>query len=275
MRTPTAAERNWAYEIIEKNCKSKGKYLKSEVQDLNKFVEKVKNVYPAYNVSIKNCFESTKNILKEIVKWIQAEQKVDNKLKLVWFKSFINMVIACIRAGLNFALGWINRFLRNATESLPSGFLYALGTMTAVTFVTSSLILGIVSAVLIIGMTIWRQMAEDIDYKIRKNPSIWQRIKEKISDWLNLGNDDEIPEELLPPEPKAPNIMATRIGENMEIAAGIFFIILFKAIVAARLNEELQQKINILKPLLTPTGALLGLLTTLLLLGSGGASAII
>lgn len=275
MRTPTAAERNWAYEIIEKNCKSKGKYLKSEVQDLNKFVEKVKNVYPAYNVSVKNCFESTKNVLKEIVKWIQAEQKVDNKLKLVWFKSFINMVIACIRAGLNFALGWINRFLRNATESLPSGFLYALGTMTAVTFVTSSLILGIVSAVLIIGMTIWRQMAEDIDYEIRKNPSIWQRIKEKISDWLNLGNDDEIPEELLPPEPKAPNIMATRIGENMEIAAGILFVIILKAIIAARLNEELQQKINILKPLLTPTGALLGLLTTLLLLGSGGASAII
>jgi len=226
-------------------------------------------------VSVKNCFESTKNVLKEIVKWIQAEQKVDNKLKLVWFKSFINMVIACIRAGLNFALGWINRFLRNATESLPSGFLYALGTMTAVTFVTSSLILGIVSAVLIIGMTIWRQMAEDIDYEIRKNPSIWQRIKEKISDWLNLGNDDEIPEELLPPEPKAPNIMATRIGENMEIAAGILFVIILKAIIAARLNEELQQKINILKPLLTPTGALLGLLTTLLLLGSGGASAII
>jgi uncharacterized membrane protein len=147
--------------------------------------------------------------------------------------------------------------------------------MTAVTFVTSSLILGIVSAVLIIGMTIWKQMAEDIDYEIRKNPSIWQRIKEKISDWLNLGNDDEIPEELLPPEPKAPNIMATRIGENMEIAAGILFVIILKAIIAARLNEELQQKINILKPLLTPTGALLGLLTTLLLLGSGGASAII
>jgi hypothetical protein len=61
----------------------------------------------------------------------------------------------------------------------------------------------------------------------------------------------------------------------MEIAAGILFVIILKAIIAARLNEELQQKINILKPLLTPTGALLGLLTTLLLLGSGGASAII
>lgn len=275
MRTPSFRERNWAYEAIEKNCRSKGQYLKAEVQDYNAFVSKVLNTYPAYKNSIKSCFESVKNLLKEVVKWIHVDHDVNNKLKLTWFKSFLNTIIASLRAGLNFALGWMRRFVQNATESLPAGVIYALGTFTVVSAVTSSTILGIVAGTIIIGMTLWRQVVEDMDIQLQKEPSIWQRMKEKISDWLNLGDDEEIPEQLLPPEPKAPNIMATRIGESSELAAGIFFVVVLKAVIAARFNEELKNKINILKPLLTPTGALLGLLTTLLLLGSGGVSAII
>lgn len=275
MRTPSYAERMVALDIVEKNCKSKGAYLKEHVKDYKKFLNKVSRMYPAYTKTTESCLSSSKNILIEIVKYVHIDNKVTNTIQLKWFKSFLNTVVGSIKAGLSVVLGMLNNYIKRSTQDLFNTAVSAVYTTFMVTLITSSVVVGVVSAVVILGIGLWMNSAEKQinDLRIKKGPSWWDKFKDKISGIF--GDDEEVPEELLPPEPKTPNITATIINESAGAIGAVIFLLMLKAVVINRFNEELKEKIGLLSSLFTPTNVLLGLLSTLLLVGSGGVSAIV
>lgn len=275
MRIPSKSQRFEMLSTVEKNCKSKGLYLKPHAQDYTSFLNKIYRTYPAYKQTISNCISSTKNILMEIVKWSHVDNQVKNEVQLRWFKSFINTVVSSIKAGLNIVLGYIKNYIASATRSLFDTSIATIATPIIITLITSSVVMGIVSAVVILGIGLWMNNAERTisKTKIATGPSRWNKIQDKLRNIF--GDDVEIPEELKPPEPQAPNITATFVQESAGVVGGFIFLIFLKAVIVNRFNEELKEKISILSSLFTPTSALLGLLTTLLVVGSGGISAIV
>lgn len=277
MRIPTKSQRLAMLYTVEKNCKSKGAYLKPQVKDYNLFLNKVYRTYPAYRKTIENCISSTKNILMEIVKWSHVNNKINNAIQLKWFKSFINTIVSSIKSGLNIALGYIKNYIKTATRSLFDTAAATVITPVIVTYITSSVVIGLISAVVILGIGLWMNSAERKISRARlsSGPSRWNKIQDKIKGIF--GSDGvEIPEELLPPDPQAPNITATFVKESASgMLGGFIFMVFLKAVIVNRFNEELKEKISIMSSLFTPTNALIGLLTTLLVIGSGGISAIV
>jgi len=277
MRIPTKSQRLAMLHTVEKNCKSKGAYLKPQVKDYNLFLNKVYRTYPAYRKTIENCISSTKNILMEIVKWSHVNNKINNAIQLKWFKSFINTIVSSIKSGLNIALGYIKNYIKAATRSLFDTAAATVITPVIVTYITSSVVIGLISAVVILGIGLWMNSAERKISRARlsSGPSRWNKIQDKIKGIF--GSDGvEIPEELLPPDPQAPNITATFVKESASgMLGGFIFMVFLKAVIVNRFNEELKEKISIMSSLFTPTNALIGLLTTLLVIGSGGISAIV
>ncbi len=274
MRIPSKQQRLQTLDIVEKNCKSKGAYLKEHVQDYNSFLNKVARMYPMYAKSTQSCLSSSKNILIELVKHTHMDNKITNKLQLKWFKSFLNTIVSCVKAGLSVVLGILNNYIKTSTQDLLNTVASTGITTVIVSLITSSIVVGIVSAVVILGIGLWMNSAEKklLDLRKQQGPNLQQKIKGMLYDLLH--NDDEIPEELLPPEPKTPNILATVINESAAVIGGFIFLIMLKAVVVNRFNEEMKEKIDMLSGLYTPSSILIGLLTTLLLVGSGGLSAI-
>ena len=275
MRIPSKQQRLMALDIVEKNCKSKGAYLKEHVKDYNKFLNKISRMYPAYTKTTNACLSSSKNILIELVKCVHMDNKITNSIQLKWFKSFLNTIVNCVKAGLSVVLGMLNNYIKRSTQDLFNTAVSAVYTTFMVTLITSSVVVGVVSAVVILGIGLWMNSAEKQmnDLRIKKGPSWWDKFKDKMSGIF--GDDEEVPEELLPPEPKTPNITATIINESAGAIGAVIFLLMLKAVVINRFNEELKEKIGLLSSLFTPTNVLLGLLSTLLLVGSGGVSAIV
>lgn len=275
MRIPSKQQRLMALDIVEKNCKSKGAYLKEHVKDYNKFLNKISRMYPAYTKTTNACLSSSKNILIELVKCVHMDNKITNSIQLKWFKSFLNTIVNCVKAGLSVVLGMLNNYIKTSTQDLFNTVVSTGVTLITVSLITSSIVIGTVSAVVILGIGLWMNSAEKQmnDLRIKKGPSWWDKIKDKITGMF--GDDEEVPEELLPPEPKTPNITATVINESVALLGAFIFLIMLKAVVINRFNEEIKEKLEILSSLFTPSSVLIGLLTTLLLVGSGGLSAIV
>jgi len=269
---PSYAQRIWAIDIVERNARSKGQYLKKDITDFPNFINNVTKKYPAYTSTIKKCLESTKNILSEIMTWAHENLTIDNLVQLKWFKSFLKTVLNSLRAGLNFALSMLNHYIKVSTSNPGNAAIASVLNVAVVTMATSSAILGIISAVITLGMSLWLNSAEKNCIQLNREPGLLDKIKGKINSWFD--KDEDIPEELLPPEPKTPSITMTNIKEDASLVGAFIFLIFLKAAIAHRFNEEIKQKTTILSALFTPTGALLGLLTTMMLVGSGGASAI-
>lgn len=272
-RIPSVNKRLYALDIVEKNCRTKGKFLQKDVVNFSTFINKVKSMYPAYKDTITKCLESTKNILMEFVKWVHSQCNATNIMELNWFKALLNLVIKCVRAGLRYALSFLSNFVKWSTENLLNTAVGSGITLISVTAITSSIVLGLVASTIILGMGLWFNSLEAKTIELRSKPSLLDWIKEKIH---SLTSDDEIPEELKPPTFEAP-VLTTEFRESASasVVGAILFGLFLKAVIIARFNEETKEKISILSSLLTPTSALLGLLSTLLLLGSGGASAIV
>ena len=97
------------------------------------------------------------------------------------------------------------------------------------------------------------------------------------------NEDEEIPEELLPPKVQVPKITismvnldesTSNITESMEMIGAMLFIIFLKAAIAKSFTEELNRKMDILKYLFTPTAALTAFLTMLVYFASNGIASI-
>lgn len=272
INTPSKQQRLAAIDLVEKNSRSTGQFLKKDVQDFKVYISKIQKMFPAYSSNLNSCLNSTKNILTEVVAVVHKDMVIKNNLQLKWFKSFLKTILNCIRAGLNFALGFINNFVKNSVKNLGDTILGASVAAVSLTMLTTSVVIGVVAAMIILGLGLWMNSAEKKSVVLRTEPKIMDKIKIKIDDYMNT--DDEIPEELLPPEPKTPNVTLTTYKEGASLVGGLLFVLFLKAAITHRFNEEMKEKATIFSSLITPTGAIMGLVSMFLLAGSGGLSAL-
>lgn len=280
-------------EKIELNCKMKGKYHNVNLKNYKEFVTKVTKEYPAFEKSIVSCLDNPKNVIKEYIKFAHGGVEIDDKIKQHWYKSLLLTILKSAKEGLSFAYNLIRlmgRYIRkaitkNAVDTVTAnivvvGFSLALGGIVA----------GITSAVIMIGLSIWLHKVERKMYSIKvSDEKSW---KNKIKKWKKAiinkikGKEDEdieIPEELKAPEPEVPNISVSMFKENhmfkettgLELFGGVIFVLFLKAVIAYRFNEEMREKIKYLSALYSPIGLILALSSVLMMVGSGGASAVL
>lgn len=274
---PSKEARLRAIGMVEQNSRSKGSYLKPQTQDFSAFVETVQAQYPAYKNTISNCMGSIKNIIGELTKWTHVGLDVKDSLQLEWFKSLLKTVLRSARHGLFFASALLKRITRTFVSTIPNSVMSALSSVAVGSALNATLV-GVVAAVVILGISLWLNVVQVKTVTLRKKPSLLDIWRKKFQSTLG-GGTDVLPEELIPPEPQVPNVAVSLVAESQqleesaEVLGAILFAIFLKAAIAHKFNEEIKEKASILSSLLTPTGALLGFLSTLLLLGSGGVSA--
>jgi len=274
---PSKESRLRAVGMVEQNSRTKGKFLKQQTKNFDAFVKSVQAQYPVYSNTIDNCMGSIKNIVGELTKWAHVGLDVTDSLQLEWFKSLLKTVLRCARHGLYFAAALLKRVTNRLIDPLPNAVLSALSSATIGAALNATMV-GIVAAVVILGLSLWLNVVQIKTVVLRKNPSLLDIWRKKFKSTLG-GGADALPEELVPPEPQVPNVAVSLVAESQqldesaEVLGAILFAIFLKAAIAHKFNEEIREKTQILSSLLTPTGALLGFLTTLLLVGSGGVSA--
>lgn len=290
MNIPSQSDRLNIIEDVEINCKQKGHYHNVSVETYKEFLQDVTNQYPMFKNSITKSIDDPKNVIKEYIKFAHGGAEVDDIVKKSWFKNLLLTILKSAKTALKFAYNLIRRFGKYIRHEVTKN---AVDTVTANALVIGfsltlgGLVIGIVSAVVIIGLSIWFNKI-DMKNKDIKTEKDW---KDKIKKWKDIlvnrakGKPDnvELPEELRPPEPEAPNvsvssfqeiIQETRLQETgLEVFGGIIFVIFLKAVIAYRFNEEMRDKVKYLKAIFSPTGLILALSSVLLLVGSGGASA--
>lgn len=268
MRIPDIDERLDMLEKVQRNSKSKGKYL--SVPSFAVFAKGLEKSYPAYGDSIEVCLSNPKNIIREIFKWANIGSKPENKTQLHWFKSFLATVVKSITAGLNFA----QSILRTVKKTIS---------MTADKLKAFAAILsGVASAAIILGIGLWIKEAKKILDKIETKTPLVSKFCKKFTFKSPDGEVLEVPEGIEPPGVQLPQIsMAVTEHEeplnevSAELVFFLIFVLFFKAAVIQQFNEEMRERIRLLKALFTPTAALLGLLSLLLLLASGGISSLL
>jgi len=269
--------------LVEQNCRTKGQTLKNMNKDFPMFVKNIRAKYPAYSKSIENCMTSVKNVISELTKWSHIGSDVKSSISLDWFKSLLKTVLKCAKHGLFFASALLRRITKDANKTYFDTVTASAmtGVITAFAFGITGILVGVVASVIILGIALWNESAKRKMYNIKKKPSLLDALKKRISRAKKMigGDDDEWPEELQPPEPSVPNVSASfihegKITESMEMVGAALFALFLKAAIAHRFNEEMKEKTAILSSLISPTGALMGFLSVLLLIGSGGSSAV-
>lgn len=264
MRTLSKSERMNLIDAVEKICRSKKP--DKNMNNPKQFINDIYSKYPAYKKSLNKCLTNYRDLIGEMTTLVSAGTSITTKKEAEWFKSLLGTVVKSLRLGLFLASEIIRKFYNVVTASVPDNIMAAI---------ISFILVGLPAAVVIIGLGMWRVLVEEaIEELIKAKPVIVSTIKK----WFGYGKAP-IPDELVPPEPQAPNISVTTLTESINLnenamVGGILFVIFLKAAIAHRLNEEMKEKISILSSLLQPSSAYMSFLAILLYIGANGAGAL-
>lgn len=268
LRIPDIDARMEMLEKIQRNSKSKGKYLATP--SFADFAKGLQRKCPVYNDSIESCLSNAKNIIREIFKWANIGSNPGNKTQLRWFKSFLATAVKSVTAGLHFAQSVLHVVKKKLKPTADKFKAFA------------AVLSGVASAAIVLGIGLWSKEAKKILDKAETKTPLASKYAKKFTFKTSDGELLDVPEGIDPPGVQVPKISMS-ISEQEEpldevAVEAIFlliFILFFKAAVIQQFNEEMKDRIHLLKALFTPTAALLGLLTMLILLGSGGISALL
>lgn len=289
-------ERQDIYMQIEQICKTKGKYLKDKFIDFESFSKYFFNKFKEFKNSIMNCLNSIKNLINEIIRYAQYGMSVTDKLSLVWFKAFLNMILKAAKHGLLLATGFgkkimgiplkegifstVANALKGPGKELAKPFKKAetKWTSTSISFLCiNGIFLGIISSVIVLAISLWLNASNRVITKLSNKPSLIEKLRNQANDVFG-ADDDSIPEELMPPDPDVPSVTMSYVREGfemlnesgVEIAMGMFLVLLLKASIAASYNEEISMKNTILRSAL-PSGKLSTFLGLLMMFGAASS----
>lgn len=273
MRVPGYNERMSIINQIQSICKSKGKKFNGNIETIYK---DIRRQYPFLNKTFDQCLKSNGNITKEMVKWAHVGAENKDKRSVKYFKKFLQLIVKATKKAIFITNMVIRNIYKNGTKSLPDYL---------VLLITTFIFLGVAGACIVLYMGMWRiTIGNQIDAVMDKSQKIkkgWKTVKTNVFGKDVEDSSDILPDDLEPPNFQEPNLSITtlyeseNLSESMEIAAGILFVILFKAAVAHSFNEEMKQKTHILSSLIKPSGAIMFFLVLSMYLGAGSAATIV
>ena len=195
--------------FIEQICKTEGKYIEKLSISPDNAIKSILNQYSEFKPSIQACLKDRKNYVNEIIRFSQNQDAIKDNVSLIWFKKFLKYILECTKHGLHMAQSFMNNILGiNLTEGSGKGFLKDYKpevTIGGAVIAGTGICLGIVSAVVLLGIGLWLYSTGKIVRKLSSKPSILEKIKEKGIKWFGREEDD-LPDDLLPPDLDVPNV---------------------------------------------------------------------
>lgn len=193
--------------LIEQICKTEGRYIDKIAISPDQAIKSVLNQYSEFRPSVEACFKDRKNYVNEILRFSQNTESIKDNVSLAWFKKFLKYILECVKHGLHLAKSFLNKVLGiRLTEA--KGFLSdykPVVTVGGALLVGTGICLGIVSAVVLLGIGLWLYATGKIVKKLSSKPSILEKIRRKGTKWFGKEEDD-LPEDLTPPDLDVPNV---------------------------------------------------------------------
>ena len=276
--------------MIEQTCKTNGVFMKKLYPNFNEMVKSTLNQYPEFRSSILDSIRRTPNFINELMRYSQDNEQIRDKVSLVWFKKFLHYILNCAKHGIHLAKQFIGKILGvkisegagNIFQRVLGGTLYGFA-MSAISIGTT--ILAIVSAVVLLAISLWMEATGRIVRRLSSKPSLIERIKQKATEWFGTKEDD-LPEELTPPDLDVPNVtmsfnvgslkegMFDSVADNLKGSflksiEKIFYILCLKAVLSSYMVPGLATGVA-LTGLFLPNGFLMTFLLLTVFLGCGG-----
>ena len=184
--------------LIEQICKTEGRYIDKIAVSPDQAIKSILNQYSEFRPSVEACFKDRKNYVNEIIRFSQNTESIKDNVSLAWFKKFLKYILECVKHGLHLAKSFLNKVLGiNLTED-SKGFLKGYKpavTVGAAILGGTGICLGIVSAVVLIGISLWLYATGKTIRKLSSNPSILEKLKTKGIKWFGREKDD-LPDDL-------------------------------------------------------------------------------
>ena len=267
--------------FIEQICKTEGKYIEKLSISPDNAIKSILNQYSEFKPSIQACLKDRKNYVNEIIRFSQNQDAIKDNVSLIWFKKFLKYILECTKHGLHMAQSFMNKILGiNLTEGSGKGFLKNYKpevTIGGAVIAGTGICLGIVSAVVLLGIGLWLYSTGKIVRKLSSKPSILEKIKEKGIKWFGREEDD-LPDDLLPPDLDVPNVTMSfniNTSESMiqfakdsvklklfQVVLKVFFLFCLKSILSLYMCDAAAFMLTVLFALFTPG---MNLITFLLL----------
>lgn len=293
--------------MIEQICKTKGKYLEDQYSNIDKAEEDILNQFPEYAPSIKSCKKEPKNFVNEVMRFSVNQDTPHNRVSLLWLHKFLEYILKCATKAMNM----ISKFFKNAFKVLISeseqhnhnshssndddsdkeglwnqikgqlpnwkGMVAKapiIAGSSAVIFST----LGLTAAVILIAIGLWLKASGRVVTKLKSNPGLFELLKRKTKKFFG-SEDEDIPDDLQPPDIDVPNISLGNIQQQMsesmashmidrvkitvsELVIKACFLLCLKAVLSFYMCEALATTLTILAALFVPG---LNLITYILL----------
>lgn len=275
--------------MIEQICKTNGKYLDKIYKDIDTAEEDMLNQFPEYAPSIKNCKKDPKNFINDVMRFSQNPDTPHNRVSLAWFNKFLEFILKCIKK----AFDMISKFFKYAFKTLISesdqhnnkdthikdalkgklddaktswnGFIAKVPVIAGTSAVAVST-LGLTSAIVLIGIGLWLKATGKVVTKLHSTSTL-DKIKKKAKKYFGTEEDD-LPDELQPPDIDVPNIslgniqqMSESITSHMvdrikittsELIIKACFLLCLKAVLSFYMCEALATTLTIMAALFVP-----------------------
>ncbi len=276
--------------MIEQTCKTNGAFMKKLYPNFNEMVKSTLNQYPEFRSSILDSIKRTPNFINELMRYSQDNEQIRDKVSLVWFKKFLHYILNCAKHGIHLAKQFISKILGvkvsegagNIFQRVLGGTVYGFA-LNVISIGTT--ILAIVSAVVLLAISLWMEATGRIVRKLRSKPSLIERIRDKATEWFGTKEDD-LPEDLTPPDLDVPNVtmsfnvgslkegMFDSVADNLKGSflksiEKIFYILCLKAVLSSYMVPGLATGVA-LTGLFLPNGFLMTFLLLTVFLGCGG-----
>ena len=195
--------------LIEQICKTEGRYIDKIAVSPDQAIKSILNQYSEFRPSVEACLKDRKNYVNEIIRFSQNNEAIKDNVSLAWFKKFLKYILECVKHGLHLAKSFLNKILGiNLTEASSKDFLKNYKpavTIGSAILCGTGLCLGIVSAVVLLGISLWLFATGKIIKKLSSKPSILEKLKQKGTKWFGREEDD-LPDDLAPPDLDVPNV---------------------------------------------------------------------
>ena len=195
--------------LIEQICKTEGRYIDKIAVSPDQAIKSILNQYSEFRPSVEACFKDRKNYVNEILRFSQNTESIKDNVSLAWFKKFLKYILECVKHGLHLAKSFLNKVLGiKLTEASSKGFLgdyKPAVTIGGAVLMGTGICLGIVSAVVLLGIGLWLCATGKIVRKLNSKPNILEKLKRKGTKWFGREEDD-LPDDLTPPDLDVPNV---------------------------------------------------------------------
>lgn len=196
--------------MIEEICKTNGEYLKKAYKDPETAIESVLDLNKDYAQSVKRCFKDPNNFINDLMKYSYSDSNMPEK----WASKFTEYLLKAAKKGIDISNSFVEKFKLSKDDSLSEGIIFNShmfkifkkgGNSLKLAFLwAGGLVFGIISSIIIIAIGLWMRATGSIVTKLRDRTKL-DKALDKTKKFLGLNNEDDIPDDLEPPNLDVPN----------------------------------------------------------------------